>query len=253
MAHSDLSVYDLVPDFIDAFIGDGFRKIDRNHPLVREMESITERDNQFFHMADLIEARIVWASKRSSGMIGVDPGELNAYHFMEATHPDDLEKHTLGRSKMFNLANDLFKAREGKALLSINIRIRNSRGEYPDLLFQLYFFYVAKPYNTVFLFQVHTDIASIKKKKNGYHYYAGDDFSYFRYPDEALLEVGNPLSDREFEIVRLIEKGMNSEQIAEKLFLSVSTVNTHRTNMLKKTGKAQISELIYYLKDQRMM
>ena len=96
-------------------------------------------------------------------MIGIKPDELNAYHFMEATHPDDLKKHTLGRSKMWNLANDLFDAKKGSALLSINIRIRNAHGEYPDILFQLYFTYSEK-FNTVFIVQVHTNIDSFKRK-----------------------------------------------------------------------------------------
>jgi DNA-binding NarL/FixJ family response regulator len=65
--------------------------------------------------------------------------------------------------------------------------------------------------------------------------------------------MGINLSHRELEIVRLIEKGFSSKQIAEKLFLSVYTVNTHRSNILEKTGKAQIPDLIYGLKEQGLL
>ena len=44
---------------------------------------------------------------------------------------------------------------------------------------------------------------------------------------------------REFEIIKLIESGLSSEQIAEKLFMSRYTVNTHRRNILEKTGKSK--------------
>jgi hypothetical protein len=249
---SGLSEYDLFLNFIETYSPSGFNGIDRASPVLTQLEELTEANNQFFHVANLIQAKITWSSKRSELMIGIKPEELDAYHFMEATHPDDLEKHTLGRSKMFNVANDLFKAKSGKRLLSVNIRIRNSLGEYPDLLFQLYFFY-SDLYKTVFLFQVHTDISSFKKRKNGYHYYVGEDFSNFRYPDEDLLSIGNPLSDREFEIVRLIESGLSSEEIAGKLFLSVHTVNTHRRNILVKTGKESMAELIYDFKEERLL
>ncbi len=244
--------YSLFLKFIETYSPTGFREIDRNDSLLLRLEAMTEINNQFFHIADLIQARITWASKRCEQMIGIKPEELDAYHFMEATHPDDLEKHTLGRSKMFNTANDLYTARKGRALLSINLRIRNSKGEYPDLLFQLYFFYSEK-FKTVFLFQVHTDIDFLKRRKHGYHYYVGDDFSNFRFPDEELLLIGNPLSDREFEIVRLVEKGLSSEAIAEKLFLSVHTVNTHRRNILNKTSKPTMSELIFDFKEKRIL
>ena len=81
----------------------------------------------------------------------------------------------------------------------------------------------------------------------------GNDLSYFRYPDEDLLMIGNIFSDREFEIIKLIKEGYDSEQIAVKLFLSKHTVNTHRKNILDKTGKAHISDLIYFLEEQGLL
>jgi hypothetical protein len=249
---SDQGAYNLFKEFIDTYFPLGFREIDRDSALLKQLEAVTDANNQFFHVANLIQAKITWASKRCEKMMGIKPEELDAYHFMEATHPDDLYKHTLGRSKMFNLANDLFNVKKGSALLSINLRIRNHLGEYPDLLFQLYFMY-SEQFNTVFLFQVHTDLESFKKRKHGYHYYVGNDFSKFRFPDEELLAIGNPLSDREFEIVRLIESGLDSDEIAKKLFLSVHTVNTHRRNILDKTGKESMAELIYEFKEKRLL
>ena len=76
--------------------------------------------------------------------------------------------------------------------------------------------------------------------------------SYFKYPDEELLKKGNIFSTREFEIIVLIRSGLSSEEIAEKLFLSVHTVNTHRRNILEKSGKESISELIYDLTERGM-
>ena len=246
------TAYSLFHKFIETYSPLGFKGIERNDSLVCELEEFTEANNQFFHVADLILMQITWASKRSAQMIGINPEELNAFHFFEATHPDDIEKHTFGRSKMMNLANDLYRAKKGDAYLSINLRIRNSYGKYEDLLFQLYFFY-SKIYSTVFLFQVHTNIESFKKRKHGYHYYVGNDLSNFRYPDQDLLMIGNPLSDREFEIVKLIAEGLTSEQIAEKIFLSPHTINTHRRNILDKTGKNNISEVIIDFQKLRLL
>jgi DNA-binding NarL/FixJ family response regulator len=44
------------------------------------------------------------------------------------------------------------------------------------------------------------------------------------------------LSSRETEIIQLISAGMTNKEIAEKLFLSVHTVKTHRKNIIKKLG-----------------
>ena len=65
-----------------------------------------------------------------------------------------------------------------------------------------------------------------------------------------MLMKGNIFSSREFEIIRLIESGLSTEEIANKLFLSVHTVNTHRRNILEKSGKQTIADLIYDLKER---
>jgi two-component system NarL family response regulator len=44
------------------------------------------------------------------------------------------------------------------------------------------------------------------------------------------------LSSRETEIIHLIAEGMTNKDIAEKLFLSVHTIKTHRKNIIKKMG-----------------
>lgn len=51
--------------------------------------------------------------------------------------------------------------------------------------------------------------------------------------DSAQLSL---LTEREKEIITLIIEGMSSPEIAEKLFISTRTVETHRKNLMKKLG-----------------
>ena len=44
----------------------------------------------------------------------------------------------------------------------------------------------------------------------------------------------SPLSDREFEIVQLINDGITNNQIAEKIFVSINTIKTHLKNIYLK-------------------
>jgi len=53
--------------------------------------------------------------------------------------------------------------------------------------------------------------------------------------------------------MKLIAKAQDSEQIAQKIFLSVHTVNTHRRSLLKVTGKGTMSELIYEFKERGIL
>ncbi len=54
------------------------------------------------------------------------------------------------------------------------------------------------------------------------------------------------LSQREITILRLIVKGLTHQEIADKLFLSIHTVNTHRKNINKKLGIKTVSGLSVY-------
>ncbi len=61
------------------------------------------------------------------------------------------------------------------------------------------------------------------------------------------------LTLREVEIVRLIEKEYSNRQIAEALFISERTVETHRKNIFRKTNTSSIVGLIKYAYDQRLI
>jgi DNA-binding NarL/FixJ family response regulator len=60
-------------------------------------------------------------------------------------------------------------------------------------------------------------------------------------PDEGKL-----LTDREREILKLIAKEYTNKNIAEELFISERTVETHRKNIFKKTGTNSIVGLIKF-------
>ena len=56
--------------------------------------------------------------------------------------------------------------------------------------------------------------------------------------------IASLLSPREIEILELVIQGKTSKEIAEKLFISKTTVDTHRRNLLEKTGCRSTSELL---------
>ncbi len=245
--------YSLFFSFLDAYSPAGFKGIGLNDRLVLELEALMEVNDQFFYIADAIQMKVLFTSARSLQMIGIDPLELSPYHFMEAIHPSDSQRYNLGRAKIIKLAQELFIAEKGYILMATNYKFRSPSGGFSDLLIQGYLYFTSIPYKTVYFLKIHTNIDWHKKIKHGYHYYIGKDLSMLRYPDADMLNLGNLFSDREFEIIKLIESGMSSEKIADKLFLSVHTVNTHRRNILEKSGKESLVELIFELIERGLM
>lgn len=55
-----------------------------------------------------------------------------------------------------------------------------------------------------------------------------------------------PLSDREIEIIKLLTEGMTNQQIGEKLYISHKTVDTHRSNIMKKLDVHNVAGVIRF-------
>ncbi len=67
-----------------------------------------------------------------------------------------------------------------------------------------------------------------------------------RSPHEAL-------SDREFEVLRLLVEGLGPTEIGERLHLSVKTVSTHKTRILEKLGIGSTAELVRYALEHKLV
>ncbi|PYU37158.1 MAG: DNA-binding response regulator [Acidobacteria bacterium] len=60
------------------------------------------------------------------------------------------------------------------------------------------------------------------------------------------VPVHELLSDREFQVLRMVASGKTIKQIAGEISLSVKTVSTYRSRILEKTGLKTTAELIRY-------
>jgi len=71
----------------------------------------------------------------------------------------------------------------------------------------------------------------------------------------SLLNIGNEeskkeLTLKEIEIVKLISQGLTSKDIADKIFISPRTVETHRHNILKKLNIPNAAQLSSWAKEK---
>lgn len=62
-----------------------------------------------------------------------------------------------------------------------------------------------------------------------------------------------PLTRREKDVLRLIVEEHTNHEIAEKLFISVRTVDAHRRNLLEKTGARNTAGLVKYAIDNNIL
>lgn len=57
---------------------------------------------------------------------------------------------------------------------------------------------------------------------------------------------GISLSEREIEIIKLISDGLTNKEIADRLYLSTHTINTHRKNIMGKLNIKNTAGIVIY-------
>jgi len=66
-------------------------------------------------------------------------------------------------------------------------------------------------------------------------------------------ETGSSLSSREKDILRLLNEGYSTKEIAEKLVISTSTVHSHQSNLMTKLGLSNRRELVQYARKRGLI
>lgn len=67
--------------------------------------------------------------------------------------------------------------------------------------------------------------------------------AYLKKAEAAKTENFEPLTSREKEVLKFIAEGYTNQETAERLFISIKTVETHRTNIMKKLNLHTKAEL----------
>ncbi|PLW98204.1 MAG: hypothetical protein C0591_05025 [Marinilabiliales bacterium] len=162
---TEIQNYNLFFKFLETYSPMGFKEINPLDPLVLDLEKLMNKNKQFLYVADLIQMKVLFTSKRSIDMIVVEPKDVSPYIFMGITHPKDIQRLNIGRTKLIKLGQDIFIAKEGMSIISTNFRMLNAQGKHSQFLIQGYLFYTTIPYETVFFLKLHTNIDLSKRSK----------------------------------------------------------------------------------------
>lgn len=101
---------------------------------------------------------------------------------------------------------------------------------------------------------IHEIVESIRETADGGRFFCGqiletikreaidvNDLNIAELSCEAVV-----ISERELEVIKFIAEGYTNNEIAERLFLSPHTVNTHRKNIMQKLGVNNTAAIVMY-------
>jgi DNA-binding NarL/FixJ family response regulator len=91
---------------------------------------------------------------------------------------------------------------------------------------------------------------AIQAVMHGKQYLSADASQVVRH---AQNDNTTMLTRREKEVLALIAEGLTNQEIANQIFVSVSTVDTHRKNLLQKLNAKNTASLVKLAMDQRLI
>ena len=210
------------------------------------LKKIDELSNSAIMIFDLYKRQHVFVSNNISRILNIDlektKGETG--YMDQRVHPEDypqlMEAATYFLRYSFSLAPEHRK--EGK--LINEYRILNEKGKYVRIIEQQICLEIDM-HGNVWLALGIMDISPDQNNDAPFmsrliDFKKGMVYMFPPSDKEAMLTA------REKEILQLISKGLISKQIADKLYISINTVNTHRQRILEKLKADNSIEAIKY-------
>lgn len=198
--------------------------------------------NQFFFLADYSTLRMLYVSRNVEQVLGYKPTEYDFTNHFEIIHPDDRKAvFEIGKMVLNREMNYITGVSNRHVVLYMTYRAERSNGRYTRI--SLTVSRHIDPEGGIYELAVIRDIS---------HIHCGTKVSFSLLggrPFRELPEVhgeGPSISRREQEIIYHISQGYTSRRIAYELNISEYTVNTHRKNIMRKTGTRNLVDMLIY-------
>jgi DNA-binding CsgD family transcriptional regulator len=216
--------------------------LDKN---IKLLEMLNVIENSAISIFDLYQQKHLFLSSRFETIFGYNISDAHKEgneYFDKKVHPDDFLTAMKIGNYFLKLAFAL-PAEEKKDYKLINdYRIINAEGKYIRVIEQFQALELDK-HGNVWLALCVMDLSpnqdiSLPLQNKVINFKMGE---LYHFPD-SIKEVN--LSKREKEILNLISDGLISKEIADNLFISIHTVNTHRQKILEKLDVSNSHEAI---------
>ncbi|RZJ65972.1 MAG: LuxR family transcriptional regulator [Flavobacterium sp.] len=230
----------------DADPNRGIPGTERNVTFNELASSIVSLGPFYYYVVDFSDGSISNTSNSFQEMLGLNPTSLKFSEIISSFHPDDMD---LIMRLEAGVAQFFFKNVTPEKLMryksSFNFRIRLANGDYALFNHQAMMLTLGPNGGYGKAINIHTRIDHLTEVNNERFSIIGLDGepSFLNIPlDDSQSSFS--FSAKEIQVIKDLSDGLDSEEIATKLFISPHTVKTHRKNILQKSGCKNVAQLI---------
>lgn len=211
----------------------------------KKMLNIFQAGEYYYMLFDLVNGDVGSVSDELKNILGYEPKELNSQLLFEIIHPDDrffvINFEEINTGFLNSISSEEYPFYK----FQYDVRLKSKDSGYKRILVQ----YLIVDYdnsNIFHSFHIHTDISHIKQEGEPCVSIVGIEGrpSYYNIKNFILTKSFDLFTKREREILKSIVEGKTSQQIADKFFISLYTVNAHRRNIMEKAGVKTSIDLV---------
>ena len=220
--------------------------------LIPVFEQISEQNAVFIMIWNMVTNRIIYVVDKR-GVLGYSTSMYlaeNGVDFLMSNHSLESLRYIVTMQQHAIKYLEEFTGDVTKVIINLEATVKKYSGEYSHFLQQTVcietdsegspFLFLSYVYDITYLKKNGT--ANLVIKTPGEINWWNFNF------DKNCLEPVQPLSRQEKKILSLLAEGKSSKEIANQLFISPSTVDTHRRHLLEKTNCIDSTGMVTYAK-----
>lgn len=215
------------------------------------VQSIFNPGKHYYFILNFFDYQIEYTSSGVKEILGCAPEAFTLESLMSRMHPDDVAQIPFKeRAAVEFLYQRISKEKIPFYKSSYTFRVIDKNDGWKNIMHQSITLQVTTEGLIQRVLCVHTDVSFLTMLPDRRISFIGikgePSFYALSTNPESILEPaddGLVISNRERDIVLLLAEGLSSKQIADRLFISKNTVDTHRRNLIRRTGVGNTMEL----------
>lgn len=225
---------------------------DRMELYYHHARQLDRIENKPTYILDINAKQFLFVSDKYKYLVGAernDTSQVDFDFFFNRIHPDD---HYITKDVPEDFIQFLCERSNDNIYdykLVTDFRLRDINGEYVRFLEQIIILQTddsGKPWLVMAICDLSSN-TDATPSSSGKIICVSTGKIIKSYGEISSLDPISKLSNREKEILKLIANGFLSKEIADKLNISINTVNNHRRNILQKTGCNNTFETIKFI------
>lgn len=219
--------------------------------IIDQIASLFSVGNFYYYVLNFENIKMEVVHEGTREVLGIEPEQFTLNNALELMHPDDLshlfEKESIATNFLFNKIPTedilLYKVVD-------MMRLRHTNGQYKTILHQAKALSITEDGKIQYVLGIHTDVTFLNIPFNHHvSFISSQKPSFYATYNNKVFSLSenifkNIFTQREIEIIHQISNGKNFNEIAKELYVSPHTINTHKKNILNKSGCKNTPELI---------